>query len=56
MKALSDENLLESYFDAIDMRLENEFIDLLYQEIKRRNLVSVLNYEPNQMHVKSIKR
>ncbi|CAM3628375.1 sporulation histidine kinase inhibitor Sda [Marinicrinis lubricantis] len=38
MKDLSDLHLIESYIDAIEMKLEEEFIQLLYEEIKSRNL------------------
>ncbi len=35
---LSNENLLESYYRAVDLKLDREFINLLLAEIKRRNL------------------
>lgn len=35
---LSNENLLESYYRAVDLKLDREFINLLLEEIKRRNL------------------
>ncbi|WP_199620501.1 sporulation histidine kinase inhibitor Sda [Paenibacillus alkalitolerans] len=38
MRLLSDENLLETYFKAIDLDLEQDFINLLLDEIRRRNL------------------
>jgi len=38
MRSLTDESLIETYFKAIDLQLEDEFIKLLEQEIERRNL------------------
>jgi|HigsolmetaAR204D_1030405.scaffolds.fasta_scaffold00041_61 developmental checkpoint coupling sporulation initiation to replication initiation len=38
MKLLSNETLLESYYRALDLNLDREFINLLLAEIKRRNL------------------
>ncbi|GFR39300.1 hypothetical protein PRECH8_25960 [Insulibacter thermoxylanivorax] len=38
MRLLSNENLLESYYRAVDLKLDREFINLLLAEIKRRNL------------------
>lgn len=38
MRLLSDESLLETYFKAIDLDLEEEFIRLLLEEIQRRNI------------------
>jgi len=38
MRGLSNESLIETYFKAIDLELEQDFIKLLEQEIERRNL------------------
>lgn len=38
MRALSNEMLLDSYFRALDLQLEEDFIHLLLKEIKRRQL------------------
>ncbi|WP_274363877.1 sporulation histidine kinase inhibitor Sda [Paenibacillus thermotolerans] len=38
MRLLSDESLLETYYKAIDLDLEEEFIRLLLEEIQRRNI------------------
>lgn len=38
MKLLSNETLLDSYYRAVDLKLDHEFISLLLAEIKRRNL------------------
>jgi len=38
MKGLSNESLIETYFKAIDLELEQDFIKLLEQEIERRKL------------------
>lgn len=38
MKALSNEALLDSYYKAIDLKLDREFVTLLLAEIKRRKL------------------
>lgn len=38
MKALSNEALLDSYYKAVDLKLDREFVTLLLAEIKRRKL------------------
>lgn len=38
MRALSNEVLVETYMKALDLRLEDAFIRLLYAEINRRKL------------------
>jgi developmental checkpoint coupling sporulation initiation to replication initiation len=38
MKIINDETLIDSYFKALDLQLEIDFVDLLLAEIKRRNL------------------
>lgn len=38
MKMLTDETLLDSYYRAIDLKLDRDFINLLLAEIRRRNL------------------
>ncbi|WP_409342148.1 sporulation histidine kinase inhibitor Sda [Paenibacillus sp. MBLB4367] len=38
MKLLSNELLVDSYFRAVDLKLEQDFINLLLKEIRRRNL------------------
>ncbi|WP_309122691.1 sporulation histidine kinase inhibitor Sda [Paenibacillus sp.] len=38
MRGLSNESLIETYFKALDLELEQDFIKLLEQEIERRNL------------------
>jgi developmental checkpoint coupling sporulation initiation to replication initiation len=40
MAILSDEMLLESYYLAIDLKLEHDFITLLLAEIHKRRLQS----------------
>ncbi len=42
MRKLSDELLIESYFKAIEMKLNDDFIDLIVIEIKRRSLGHLL--------------
>ncbi|EGL15339.1 sporulation histidine kinase inhibitor Sda [Paenibacillus chitinolyticus] len=39
MRQISDETLVESYFKALDLELESEFVDLLLGEINRRHIV-----------------
>ncbi|WP_213526805.1 sporulation histidine kinase inhibitor Sda [Paenibacillus sp. J31TS4] len=39
MPFLSDDMLLETYDKAIELRLDSDFLDLLLEEIHRRNLV-----------------
>ncbi|GAB2677157.1 sporulation histidine kinase inhibitor Sda [Paenibacillus thermoaerophilus] len=38
MRLLNDDTLLETYFRAIDLQLEREFIHLLREEIHRRKI------------------
>ncbi|UKS27525.1 sporulation histidine kinase inhibitor Sda [Paenibacillus sp. HWE-109] len=38
MRQISDETLIDSYYKALDLRLETDFVDLLFAEIQRRNL------------------
>ncbi|MCM3712773.1 sporulation histidine kinase inhibitor Sda [Halalkalibacter oceani] len=38
MDNLSNELLLETYFKAIDLELNEDFIELIYQEIVKRSL------------------
>lgn len=38
MRLLSNEALMETYYKAIDLQLEHDFIHLLVQEMKRRNI------------------
>jgi developmental checkpoint coupling sporulation initiation to replication initiation len=38
MKLISNEILIDSYFKAIDLKLEQDFVDLLLEEIKRRQI------------------
>lgn len=40
MKALSNEMLLETYQKAVEMKLENDFIQMLHAEMDRRKLKS----------------
>ncbi|MED4603017.1 sporulation histidine kinase inhibitor Sda [Paenibacillus validus] len=38
MKLISNEILVDSYFKALDLKLEKEFVELLLEEIHRREL------------------
>lgn len=38
LKLISDETLIDSYYKALQLKLEPDFVDLLLAEIKRRNL------------------
>ncbi|MEK8132436.1 sporulation histidine kinase inhibitor Sda [Paenibacillus filicis] len=38
MKLISNEILVDSYFKALDLMLEEEFVELLLEEINRRQL------------------
>ncbi|WP_243290633.1 sporulation histidine kinase inhibitor Sda [Bacillus sp. FJAT-47783] len=42
MKKLSDELLVESYFKATEMKLSEDFIELIKLEINRRSLEYML--------------
>ena len=39
MNLIKDDKLVESYFLALDLNLENEFLDLLRAEIHRRHIM-----------------
>lgn len=45
MKRLSDELLIESYDKANEMNLSPDFLSLILDEMKRRNLVESKNEE-----------
>lgn len=38
MKVMKDEILIDSYYKALDLKLERDFVELLLAEIKRRKL------------------
>ncbi len=38
MHALHDSDLLDCYREALELKLDEEFIQMLFQEIKRRQL------------------
>lgn len=38
MKLLNDESLIETYYKALELELEEEFIKLLEKEMERRQL------------------
>jgi developmental checkpoint coupling sporulation initiation to replication initiation len=38
MRLISNEVLIDSYFKAIELKLDQDFIDLLLEEINRRGL------------------
>ncbi|RKN80652.1 sporulation histidine kinase inhibitor Sda [Paenibacillus ginsengarvi] len=38
MKSLSNEALIDTYYKAIDLKLDRDFVTLLLAEIKRRKL------------------
>ncbi|MGG1517465.1 sporulation histidine kinase inhibitor Sda [Paenibacillus oryzisoli] len=49
MRQISDETLIDSYYKALDLRLESDFVELLLAEIHRRKLklqVVIKNDEP----------
>ncbi|MFC0557532.1 sporulation histidine kinase inhibitor Sda [Halalkalibacter alkalisediminis] len=43
MYSLTDELLLQTYYRAIEQKLNNDFIELLFNEILKRNLQSQLH-------------
>lgn len=45
MKLISNDILVDSYFKAIDLKLEEEFVALLLEEIKRRQ-INLEYYKP----------
>ncbi|MGO4887266.1 sporulation histidine kinase inhibitor Sda [Anaerobacillus sp. MEB173] len=42
MKNLSDELLIETYFKAIELNLNKDFLELLKKELQRRSLMDKL--------------
>ncbi|RSK29384.1 sporulation histidine kinase inhibitor Sda [Bacillus sp. HMF5848] len=42
MRKLSDELLIESYYKALELKLSDEFIELIASEIRRRRLTHVI--------------
>lgn len=38
VRQISDETLIDSYYKALDLRLESDFLELLLAEIQRRKL------------------
>ncbi|WP_166240567.1 sporulation histidine kinase inhibitor Sda [Paenibacillus turpanensis] len=38
MRLLSNESLLDTYYKAVELKLEKDFINMLLDEIRRRNL------------------
>ena len=42
MQSLTDEMLIQSYHRAIDLQLSSEFIQLLFEEICKRDLHPLL--------------
>lgn len=38
MKQLSDELLIETYFKALELKLSEDFVQLIKREIERRSL------------------
>lgn len=46
MEILSNELLIQAYERAIKEGLSSDFIDLLFQEISKRNLKNQLNQSP----------
>ncbi|WP_209972778.1 sporulation histidine kinase inhibitor Sda [Paenibacillus eucommiae] len=50
MKVMSDEALIESYYQAVELQLEIDFIDLLLAEIQRRKLNLVIQ-EKSKAHL-----
>lgn len=41
MSILSDELLLESYYKAIELKLDSDFIQLLRDEIRKRDILVI---------------
>ncbi|KKK33122.1 sporulation protein [Mesobacillus campisalis] len=44
MRKLSDELLIESYYKAVELNLNTDFIRLIETEIKRRSLSHKIRY------------
>ncbi|MCR8629882.1 MULTISPECIES: sporulation histidine kinase inhibitor Sda [Paenibacillus] len=50
MRLMSNEILIDSYFKALNLKLEAEFIELLLEEIRRRKL-NLEYYRNNEAQV-----
>ena len=50
MTRLPDELLIESYFKAIELRLDSEFINLIKLEIHRRDLSHLIIDKVSEIH------
>jgi developmental checkpoint coupling sporulation initiation to replication initiation len=51
MRLISDETLIESYYKALDLQLEMDFVDLLLAEIRRRKIKLELMINSNEASV-----
>lgn len=45
MEQLDDDQLVKSYYDALRYKLDNQFLDMLKKEIKKRNLIISMDAE-----------
>lgn len=45
IQKLPDETLLQVYQDSVELELEDDFIQLLQQELKRRGMTGVLEQD-----------
>lgn len=43
LQLLSDQSLIKSFMDAVELKLSPEFISLLKQEIEKRSLGDLVN-------------
>jgi hypothetical protein len=44
MHLLNDDQLINCYFEALELKLDDTFIHLILNEINKRNLNSALDY------------
>jgi hypothetical protein len=48
MQLLKDDQLIDCYLDAWQLKLDNQFLNLLLKEIIKRNLSAVLDNKINK--------
>lgn len=49
LQTMSDELLISSYLNAVKLNINLDFIELLYCEIKRRNIQHLLPIEQSRL-------
>ncbi|WP_078555584.1 sporulation histidine kinase inhibitor Sda [Bacillus alkalicellulosilyticus] len=50
MEKIDDDLLIEAYIKAVELNLERDFISILEQELKRREIVITHNLKPETVY------